>query len=303
VNDGVATDAMPDDLGLLATDAMRARRHPWAIVGLWAWETGLALLVAWPAASLAGDVFGRGAEGDAALWTRGSLPLLDALWRNFAGLHAVASAGLAVLVVAAVAGLVPMASTLTVLAYANRDGRAAGVTRSLSEGVRLFPAMVLLLVLASMAQAATLGVGAGMGSLVEAWLHDSLGEARAQQVQGLVLLLALGAASAIGAGHDLARAAVVRFKVGGGRATLLGARTLRLAPLGMWWSWAWRAGASLAPIVAAAWVTGRLGGRGGVALVVVFALHQLVVGARVALRTSWLARALRAVDATLRRVA
>ena len=61
--------------------------------------------------------------------------------------------------------------------------------------------------------------------------------------------------------------------------------------------------ASLAPIFAAAWVAGRLGGRGGLALLVVFALHQLGVAARVALRTSWLARALRAVDAARKRVA
>ncbi len=291
------------EVGLLTTDAMRARRHPWAVVGLWAWETALALLFAWPAASLSGAVFGRGTAGDGVAWTPGGISLLDALTRNEPGMSAITTAGIAVLAVGAVAGLVPLGSTLTVMAYATRDGRSAGVVRALSEGLRLFPAMLLLLVLASVAQAATLVVGAGAGSLVESWMHTGLGEARAQQVQGLFLLLALGVASAIGAAHDLSRAAVVRFKVGGFRGAMLGTRTLRLAPMGMWWSWAWRAVASLAPVVAAAWVTGRLGGRAGMALVVVFALHQLVIAARVALRTSWLARALRAVDATLRRVA
>jgi hypothetical protein len=297
------SDQSPDELGLLTTDAMRARRHPWAVVGLWGWETALALLFAWPAATLAGTVFGRGPAGDGALWTPGGLALLDALGRNGPGTSAVTTAGLAALLVGAVAGLVPLASTLTVLAYATRDGRAAGFTRSVSQGLRLFPSMLLLLFVATLAQALTLGAGAAAGSMLESWMHEGLGEARAQQVQGLVLLLALGAASAIGAAHDLSRAAVVRFKVGGWRGALLGTRTLRLAPLVMWWSWAWRAVASLAPIVAAAWVTGRLGGRPGPALLVVFGLHQLVVAARVALRTSWLARALRAVDATLKRVA
>jgi hypothetical protein len=296
-------DESPDGLGLLTNDAMRARRHPWAVIGLWAWETALALLFAWPAASLAGAVFGRGAAGDYALWTPGGLALMDALGRNAPALSAVTSAGLAALLVGAVAGLVPMASTLTVLAYATRDGRAAGFARSFSRGLRLFPSMLLLLVLATLAQALAVGVGAAAGSVVESFLHEGLGEARAQQVQGLVLLLAVGAASAIGAAHDLSRAAVVRFKVGGWRGARLGTRTLRLAPLVMWWSWAWRAGASIAPVVAAAWVTGRLGGRAGPALLVVFGLHQLVVLARVALRASWLARALRAVDATLKRVA
>ncbi len=296
-------DAKAGELGLLPTDAMRARRHPLAIVGLWAWETGLALLFALPAASLAGSVFGRGLAGDAAIWTPGALPLLDALGRQDPGVTAVATAGIVALALGAVAGLVPLGATLTVLAYAQRDGRAAGVTRSLSEGTRLFPPMALLLVLAGLAQGATLLVGAAIASLVESWTHESLGEARAEQLQFLLLLLSLGAASAVGAAHDLSRAAVVRFKVSGLRGAVLGTRTLRLSPLGTWWSWAWRELASFAPLFAAAWVAGRLGGRGGLALLVVFALHQLGVAARVALRTSWLARALRAVDAALRRVA
>jgi hypothetical protein len=297
------SDEISGELGLLTTDAMRARRHPWAVVGLWAWESALALLFAWPAASLAGTVLGRGTSGDGVIWTPGSVALLDALTHNEPGLGAVTAAGMAALVLGAVAGLVPLGATLTVLAYATRDGRSAGPVRTLSEGVRLFPSMLLLLVVAGLAQGATLVVGAGAGSVVESWMHEGMGEARAQQIQGLVLLLTLGAASAIGAAHDLSRAAVVRFKVGGWRGAMLGTRTLRLAPLGMWWSWAWRAAASLAPIVAAAWVTGRLGGRAGMALLVILALHQLVVAARVALRASWLARALRAVDATLKRVA
>jgi hypothetical protein len=36
--------------------------------------------------------------------------------------------------------------------------------------------------------------------------------------------------------------------------------------------------------------------RGGAALFVLFALHQLMIGVRVALHASWLAKALRAVD-------
>ncbi len=129
-----------------------------------------------------------------------------------------------------------------------------------------------------------------------------MGEARAEQLQGLVLALFLVAASAIGVAHDLARAAVVRFDVPGTRAVVLGSRTLRLAPLPLWWSWAWRALASVAPVVAVATVAGRLGARGAAALFFLFVLHQSVVLARVALRASWLAKALRAVDGALRRV-
>jgi hypothetical protein len=51
------------------------------------------------------------------------------------------------------------------------------------------------------------------------------------------------------------------------------------------------------PLVFGALLSNRIGGRGGAALVTLFVLHQLVVGARVALRASWMARAMRAVDA------
>jgi len=69
----------------------------------------------------------------------------------------------------------------------------------------------------------------------------------------------------------------------------------------LWWSWAWRMLASVAPVLTGAAVAERLGGRGGVALVVLFALHQCVVVVHVGLRASWLAKALRAVDVALRR--
>jgi hypothetical protein len=72
--------------------------------------------------------------------------------------------------------------------------------------------------------------------------------------------------------------------------------TLRREPLALTWSWAWRAAASLVPIVFGSLVAERLGGRGGLALVGLFGIHQTVVLSRVALRASWLAKAMRAVD-------
>ena len=293
--------AEASELVLLTTQAMRARRHPGVVALLWAWQSALAVLVAWPAASLALATYGDGTAGDGALWASGSRGLLDFVTRNGPGLRAVAGDALAVLLFAAVVGLVPMAATLTALAHATRDRRSVGLAPALGEGLRLFPAMALLLAVASVAQGLTLGFGAAAGAVVEAWVHASLGEARAQQLEGLVLLSFLGLASVIGVAHDLARVAVVRFQVRGWRGVLLGARVLRIAPLSACWSWAWRGAASLLPVVAAAWVTGHLGGRTGTPLVAVFVLHQAVVVSRVALRTSWLACALRTVDTTLRR--
>ncbi|HEY6461249.1 MAG TPA: hypothetical protein VIY73_13885 [Polyangiaceae bacterium] len=302
-DDAGALDAArrQDDLVLLTTPAIRARRHPRAIAGMWAWEAVLALLVGWPAAGLAHAAWSGDAHGDAPLWAPGGHALADWLWRDQHALASLSHEVVLVLIVGAAAGLVPMAALLVALAYATRDRLPPGFARCMAAGFRAFRPMIVLLALATLLQALTLGVGALVAGGVEHGTHGWLGEARAQQLEALVFLVFLVAASLLGVAHDLGRAAVVRFKVGGIRGFALGARTLRLYPVSTWWSWAWRALASLAPILAVAAVAGRIGGEGGVALVFLFVMHQAVVAARVALRASWLARALRAVDAALRR--
>lgn len=302
VDDDVDSERRRDELVLVTTPAVRARRHPRAVAAMWAWQTVLSLLVSMPAAGLARAAWHGDANGDAMLWTPGGHALLDWLWHDAHGLRAVVSAAEIVLALGAVAGLVPMAALMIALAYATRDRKAAGFVRSVAGGLRVFPRMLLLLVLAGLLQALVVGAGALLGHLAEAWAHTGMGEARAQVIEGMVLVVFLGAASVVGVVHDLARAAVVRFKVKGFRAFVLGARTFRLSPLALWWSWAWRALASIAPVLAAAAVAGQLGGRGGVGLLFLFVLHQAVVVARIALRASWLARALRGVDGALRRV-
>jgi hypothetical protein len=281
-----------DELVLLMPQAMRARRHPRAVAGMWAWETVLALLVSAPAAGLARATGG----GDAPLWAPGGHALLDWLWHDMHGLRALLSGTEMVLLVAAFAGLVAMGALMVSFAYAHRDRHAAGFVECIAGGLRAFPPMALLQLLIGLLQGLLVVGGGFLAAAVEGWTHASLGEARAQQVEGAVLLLFLAAASQVGVMHDLARAAVVRFRVSGVRALAAAARTLRASPVVLWWSWAWRALASVAPVLAAAAVAGKLGGRGGFDLVFLFALHQSVVLVRVALRASWLARTLRAVD-------
>jgi len=97
----------------------------------------------------------------------------------------------------------------------------------------------------------------------------------------------------MGVTHDLARAAVVRRSAGGARALVAGAAAFRADPVSLGWSWAWRATASMAPVVLVGALADRLGGHGGATLVLLALLHQGVVFGRVALRASWLAVALR----------
>jgi hypothetical protein len=261
------TDA--EDIGLLATAAMRARRHPAAIAGLWAWETILAILVAWPARSLAGAAYGGNPSGDAALWSPGGRWLLDFVTRDYHGVRAILGGAGVVLLAGFVAGLVPLGALLSAIAYASRDKRAVGFAWSLQQGVRFFPALVLQLVLVGVLQGVVVGLGVGIASLARSAAQVPMGEARAQQMQLVILGAFVLVAAIFGIGRDLCSAAVIRSL------------------------------ASLAPLAVGAWVADRLGGRGGTPLFVLLVIHQSVVGSRVAFRASWLARALRAVDGAL----
>jgi hypothetical protein len=299
------TDDSPSWLGgelvLLTVPAMRARRHPGAVLAIWAWQTGLALLVSWPTAGLVAAAWGGDAAGDAPLWAPGGHALLDWLWHDARGLAAPLRLAEIVLVIGAVAGLVPSAALLTSLAYATRDRKAPGLTRSVAAGLRALPAMALLLALAGLLQGVVALVAWLLGYGVAAWARGSLGEAHAEQLALVSALPFVALASAVGVVHDLARAAVVRFKARGLHALALGARAFREAPISLWWSWAWRGLASWPALVTAAAVANRLGGRGGLALLTLAFLHQSVAVARVALRASWLAKALRTVDVAVPR--
>jgi hypothetical protein len=287
------------DLVLLRNDAMRARRHPWALASLWGWQAALALLASWPAAAFVGAAYGVPPRRDAPLWDPGGHALLDFLRHGAQGLAPVRAAAEIAIVLGATVGLLPMAAVMVAMAHATTDRRAAGFARSMGGAARAMPSLLWLLVVLSVAQAATLGIGFLVAGAAQAWVHDSWGEARAQRMGVSIALVFVAVASGLGVVHDLARAAVVCARANGLRALVLGARAFGRAPLPLWWSWAWRALASLAPVIAAAAVATRIGGRGGAELVLLALLHQSVVLTRVALRASWLAEALRSVDLAL----
>jgi hypothetical protein len=278
---------------LVPASERHARGHPWAIVGLWAWQAGLGLLVALPAASLARTAYGNDPRGEAPLWAEGGRALLDFAWHEKHAITVLGGVGQAVLLLALVAGLVPTAGALVAIAHRREDGRRVGLSASLAAGLKAFPAMLALLVVAGIVLALLAVAGMAVADVVKAWCSPSLGEARADAVAAVAVVPLLLAASVASVAQDLSRAAVVRFGVGAGRGLAYGVAVLRSAPLALWWSWAWRALASLAPV-------------GAVGLVVTLgtwwpawllaALHQLVVFARVAIHASWWSRTLRAVE-------
>ncbi len=281
----------------VATSSIRARSRPRALVGVWAWESALSLAATLPAVALARAAYGRHPGGDAPHWAPGSLPLLGLLSREANGVRAATTTAAAVLMFGAVAGLVPLAALMISISRATRDGRAIGGARTVDAALRAFRPLAILLVLMGVGQGLVVATAFLVGEGAQSWTSVSLGEARAQELAMTAGAAVLLGAVVLGVMHDLARAAVIRFELGAMTALAVGARALRDAPIAVSWSWAWRALASLGPIAAVALLADRIGGRGGVALLVLAALHQSVILSRVALRASWLAKAMRTVDA------
>ncbi len=276
---------------------MRARRHPWALAGLWGWQSALAVVVSWPAASFVASIYGTPPRRDGPLWDSGGHALLDFLWHGARGLAPIATTAEMALGICATVGLLPAAAAMVAIAYTKADRRPVGFVGSAGGAVRAMPSLLWLLLVVGLAQAATVVLGVLIAEGAQAWLHDGWGEQRADRVAAAIAVVFAIAASGVGVMHDLARAAVLCRRLTGWRALGLGARVFGRAPLPLWWSWAWRAVTSWIPVLAAAAVAARVGGRGGGPLILLAVLHQGVVLSRVALRTSWLAKALRSVHA------
>jgi hypothetical protein len=273
----------------------RARAHLRAITAMWAWQAVMAVLAAWPAASLVRTAYAGDPRGDAALWEPGGLALLDLLWHAMGAVTATADGALLVLIVTAVAGWVPLAALMVALARPHGRTSAPLV---FYKALRVLPAFAKGALLVLAAQVATIGVGAFLGQLAQGWTRPHYGEAPAQLLEIAVFIPFGLAALGLGVAHDLARATIVIRGADMVTALVEGFRLLRRSSLVLSGAWAWRAAASLVPIAAAAWVASHLG-RGTAALLAVTLTHQGAAFLRVVLRASWLARALRAARSAL----
>lgn len=297
---GGASATNKDELVLLLTESMRARRRPLPILALWGWQTLLSVMVAWPAAAAVASWYGKHPSGDAPLWQAGGLPLVDlALEAHGVRQETVTLAGI-VFLVAGFSDLVPIGALLASIGYVRRDRRAPRMGEVLVRGAGAFPTFASLFAMASMAEGLLVGIAGGMVFYLSESMTAKLGEARADQTALLVALPFLGLAAGVGVMHDLARAAAIRFRVKALRAWSFGFNALARAPVAVLWSWAWRGIAGWIPVGVGALVAARFGGRGGGVLAALFAVHQGVLVVRVAFRASWLAKAMRAVDRAYR---
>ncbi len=282
----------PEELALVPTDGVRARRRPRALVTLFVWEATLGLILGSSLASVAGSVYARHPDGDDPLFAAGGLPLLDLLRHSVAARGPILDLTLLVLLAARMGGLFPAALAMAELAFSTTGGRAPRARDVANRAIGALPATISITLLALALQAALLLVGLGVAS---AWAGSRAGEPHGDQIAAGIALVSLLAVAWTGVGADVARAVAVRDQRTGPEAIRAGVALLLSHPLKLPWSCAWRSVASLAPVGMAAALTSHVAGRGTLALVVIAAVHQLVIAVRVAIRASWMSRTLRAL--------
>ncbi|MBX3192934.1 MAG: hypothetical protein KF819_38470 [Labilithrix sp.] len=285
----------------LAPSEIRARRRPGAILMVFLWELGWGFLIASAVHAWARRVWGADVEGDAALWRPGGRDLLAWLDLDDPALAVSARMLFLLLFVSAVASQLPLGALLTSLAFEREDARPPRARAAMRAGVSAFMPLAGLLVLGALAQILVVVAGVMISSGVDHGLAEKIGDARSFVLRVVTFALFAAIACVIGVFVDLARAAVGREAGGGGDAPgwttmLRGIRAAMDASRGRLSratiAWAWRAALGVLLVGLGAIAASALGGKGGAALVALFVIHQLVVLGRVALRASWLARAL-----------
>ena len=296
----------------LPAEAVRARTRPFAIAAVYVSELSFALLVATPFHAWARRVWGEHPAGDAVLWLPSGRALVVWLGQEDAAMGVVSRTALVLLLVSAVAMQIPLGALLASLAFGRGGdpgsdaGRPPRWQAALRVGARSFLPLAGVLVLGSLAGLLVLSLGSLAASAVDRALAERLGDARSFQLRVVTFALFGLIAAAIGVVVDLARAAIVREE---GLAALRGsvAPSWRTMARGLCvalavavrrrdivhavLAWGWRAGLSLALVSAGSTAAQALGGKGGGALLLLWVVHQGIVLARIALRASWLARA------------
>lgn len=317
----------------LAPSSMHARRRPVAVASMFVAELAWALVVATPVHAWVRRAWASHPDGDRVLWAPGGRDLLMWLGQDDAAMPVTVRTIIVLLAVGAVLMQLPLGALVASLAFGREitlptaevvtpegDAEAAPapprtVIRSLRAvtawkiGVGAWLPLAGLLALGTVLSIVVLALGGILAGLAEHGLVESLGDARSFTASVVVFALFAALACVLGVLVDLARAAVVR-EVGiaaangtsspGWNTLLRGIRTalstarrsLGAATLG----WAGRAVVGLALVAIGFVAASALGGRGGSALTALFIAHQGVVLGRVALRASWLARALALVS-------
>ena len=201
----------------------------------------------------------------------------------------------------------PLGALLCSLAFSRGSAtRPPRLRDALHGSVLSFMPLAGLLVLGSLVTGGLVAGGAVAASGVYAAFAERFGDARSFQLAVVTFSFFAAIAATLGVVMDLARAAAARgagLSKGGEapsstsmwRALGTAFRVARRRLPSALSAWAGRATLSLGLVVAGFAASQSLGGKGGRSLLALWMCHQGIVLARVALRASWLARALRFV--------
>lgn len=285
-------------LRLRPASAIRARKHPLAVAFAWLFEATFAVALAHPFYASIRGVYGAHPDGDLPLFSPDGLEIAELFMRSEGTTRALVASSTWVLAIAVVLGHVRLGALVAALALEREDELPLSGRDALGRGaVRLFP-LLGVQALGALFGGALLALGMGLAGKLHAHLLQTSIDARADRWAIAVVvpfvLLALTTSVAL----DLARVGVV---VTPGRARdglRLGLRAFAKRPGAAIAGWSARAALGVVPVVLAAIVASRLGGRPGASLALVLAAHQIAIAARVALRASWLAHAARIVAAS-----
>ena len=275
----------------LRTSRPAAFRRPGLIVAYVAYllVAGFALAAPW-SAIVHGTVAGY-PRGDAELFDRGGIMLLEALRLTRFGAPAAMTSSALVLVLVGAIGLLPFAALIAGL---GREGRVRAPFLA-ARAVRPIGTLTLVWGLSFAAQAVVAALVTVLGvKLVGAFHLAERGEALANLVVAAVVLLAL---LPIGVARDLALVSAVndetRFYTSSSRAL----QVLRRAFARTIGAYLVRSLAALAILLAALCLPSLLRAPDAPpAAAIPFAIHQLALVLAVALRASWLASAIRLLD-------
>lgn len=263
--------------------SIAARRRPDALVAVFLLEAVIAWVLAAPWAETISRVFGAHPDGDRALfWRPGGHLLLDLAQRLSGVLSALVASTAIGLTVFALGSVVVVGAWLAAL-----DEPALGLGDAFARGLRSFFRLLGVGVVTTFCAGVTFGLlglipAWGLGARLEHW-----DPRRALLVSALPLVVAFALVVLIVAIADLARAHVVRHDatVLEGLSAAMRDRARLLA---------------FVTVAAPRWLAslGLLGWGAAIttktnSLALIFVVHQLIAFARVALRGSVLARALR----------
>lgn len=254
---------------------------------LYAYRAIAALLIATPAALLAGEVVAGYPRGDAELFDPGGVMLLEASRLLRPALVPLAVQGGLGALVAALIGLLPLAALITALGH---DGKLTARFLAARAVAPLGP-LALLWGTALLAQVVAVALVLTIGEQLLAQARLELIHEDLARIGVVGVGLAFGLA--IGVVHDLARVLAVLEARGFYSASARALYVMRQAPGRALWAYMWRGALALVALSAAGLFSHRVGLATPRALLMVAVSSQAAVVVAVFLRASWLAAAIR----------